>query len=354
MRIIDITIFSYKAKYIHGTYTMSGGRSADGWAETSPLGSDYLPSFFEGELAALKKLSEHVLGLDPRLPAVVNAAMDRVLLSNPAAKAVLDCACWDLYGKAVGLPTHVLLGGAVTPEMPDFKVVGVGDAQASVKHALAEVDKGVRVLQLKIGDNPVADARRAKAVSEAVPHDVVILADANAGWNLSQALTFVHELGQNAAKVILEQPCPRLKECAEVARRSCTPVILDECIFTVADLVEAHAAGITGFNLKLSRVGGITKARVMRDTAVALGMMVTIDDTWGCSFTTVQNIQLAATTPSKYLRGIDVYAEWTSPFVADVPRVKSDGHISVTELPGNGYSNVKLELLGDPLHQVSA
>lgn len=72
MRINEITVFSYRANYSHGVCTMSHGRvctgqmstavrirtddGLEGWAETAPLGSDYLPSSFTGELAALKEL----------------------------------------------------------------------------------------------------------------------------------------------------------------------------------------------------------------------------------------------------------------------------------------------------------
>lgn len=84
MQINDISVFSYDANYRYGTYSMSHGRLAkgqksivvriltddgtEGWAETAPLGSEYLPSSFTGELAALKELGPQVLGLDPDHP----------------------------------------------------------------------------------------------------------------------------------------------------------------------------------------------------------------------------------------------------------------------------------------------
>ena len=366
MRISEVSVFSYEAAYRFGTYTMSGGRAAkghraivvrvrtdeglEGWAETSPNGGDYLPSFFAGELAAVRELAEAVIGCDPCTPAVVDARMDRVLLSGMAAKSVLDFACWDVLGKAVDLPIHTLTGGQFAVDSPAFAVVGFGSPDSGVAQALGHVEAGVRALQLKAGDDPYDDARRVQAIREAVPAEVEVWTDANAGWNLSEALTFMRLLGPSST-VSLEQPCRTLADCAEVGRRAGVPVAVDECVFTVADLTTAHAAGMTGVNIKPGRVGGLTKAKLMRDVAVALDMLVTVDDTWGGALVTAQNLQLAATTRPERLRGVDVFSEFTEPLVADVPRMGEDGRVAHPTGPGTGVT-IDTELLGAPLFVV--
>ncbi|KAB8203953.1 enolase C-terminal domain-like protein [Aspergillus parasiticus] len=369
MRINDITVFSYSADYAHGTYTMSRGRVCtgqpsivvrirtddghEGWAETAPLGSDYLPSSFSGELAALKELGPVLLGLDPRSPVVINAAMDHVMMSGMAAKAVLDVACWDILGKAMQLPTATLLGGRLADDLSAFSVIGVGDPITGVEKARGELEKGLKAMQLKVGDDPLGDARRVKAIREAMPDSIELWADANGGWNLDQALRFCRALGQDIT-VALEQPCRLLSDCAEVGRRTGLPITLDESIVTMADLVAAYTAGITGVNIKVSRVGGFTKARLLRDAAVALDMMVTIDDTWGCALTTAQNIQMAASTPRDKLRAVDLFAEWTSPAIAEIPRMQSTGLVTHPSLPGNGFGTIDIEILGEPLFSIKA
>ena len=104
----------------------------------------------------------------------------------------------------------------------------------------------------------------------------------------------------------------------------------------MADLTAAHAAGLAGVNIKPGRVGGLSKARLMRDTAVALDMLVTVDDTWGGALVTAQNLQLAATTRPARLRGVDLFSEFNEPLVADVPRMRSDGRIAHPTGPGTG------------------
>ncbi|KAI8715224.1 hypothetical protein NCS52_01029700 [Fusarium sp. LHS14.1] len=117
-----------------------------------------------GEFAALKELSPHILGLDPRSPAQVVAVMDGILMSGTAAKSIVDIACWDILGKAVGLPTSVLLGGSLTEELRAFSVVGLSDTATGVEKARAEVEKGAKAMQVKIGDDPLSDARRVTAI----------------------------------------------------------------------------------------------------------------------------------------------------------------------------------------------
>ncbi|CAI7652906.1 unnamed protein product [Penicillium manginii] len=363
MQITEVTVFTYKANYNYGTYTMSGGRVNDGepslvirirtdsgiegWAENAPLGSDYLPSSFTGELAALKELSPKILGLDPRSPASVAAVLDRHMLSGLAAKSIIDMACWDILGKSVGLPTHVLLGGNLAKEVPAFCVIGFGDPVSAVKKAKAEAAKGVIAMQLKVGDDPLEDACRIRAIYEALPKNVRLFPDANTGWNIEQAVTYCRALGQDIT-IPLEQPCRTLADSAEVGRRTGVPIIADEY------LVAAHKAGITGVNIKLSRVGGFTKARILRDTAVALDMMVTVDDTWGCALTTAQNTQLAASTRPDRLRAVDIYTEWTNPMIADVARMQPNGFVVPDDLPGNGFGTINQDILGEPLFTIVA
>ncbi|KAK2128955.1 enolase C-terminal domain-like protein [Fusarium oxysporum II5] len=331
----------------------TGAPPIEGWAKTAPLGSNYLPSSFAAEIAALKELGPLVIGRDPRSPAAIDVVMDRAMMAGTAAKAVINMACWDILGKATGLPTSALLGGSLTKNPPGFCVINFGDPETGVKDALAEAEKGFKFMQIKAGAvDPLSDAGRVKAIRKALPESVTAWADVNAGWNLDQALTYARALGQDIT-VPLEQPCRLTSHCAEVGRRTDLPIVMDEGIVIMLDLITAHAAGVTAINIKPSRVGGFTKARTLRDAAIALDIKVNIDDTWGCALTTAQNMQLAASTPPDRLRAVDLFTEWISPMIADVPRMQSDGRVDYTVLPGNGFGSVNLDMLGEPLFQVT-
>ena len=83
-----------------------------GWGECCPLGSAYLPAYALGVRSGLAEIAPKVIGMDPRDLMVLNRHMDAVLRGHPYVKAAIDVACWDILGKAAGLPCYQLLGGA--------------------------------------------------------------------------------------------------------------------------------------------------------------------------------------------------------------------------------------------------
>lgn len=365
MKIVKVQVFEYDAASVHGPHRMSHGRSAlahrslvvrlvtddglEGWAETCPNGRTYLPSFVEGERAALHVLGGAVVGLDPRNLGWLNAAMDEVLLGCNAAKSALDVACWDILGKATGLPVCELLGGRLQESFPLFVAVPVDSLESMAGHVGRDLDAGVRVFQVKVGDEPAADVARVRAVLEAAGPDSTVIADANGGWNLQSALLAARAL--DGLPVRLEQPCRTMADCAELRKHTGLPMILDECVVTMEDLVLAKlVAGAGGLNVKPSRLGGLTKARVIRDAAQGLRMTFTVDDPWGGALTTAQNAHLAASSDPDSLTAATFFSEWVAPLVASGPRA-SGGRGSAPDAPGLGVE-VDLALLGPAVLEV--
>lgn len=363
MLITDITVYTYDAAWVHGAYGMSHGRKSsaqpslvvriltdeglEGWAETCPHGRTYLPSSFETERAALTVLTSAVTGLDPRNLSAVNRAMDQAMLGVNAAKAVIDMACWDIFGRSVGLPVCDLLGGRLQADFPLFVAVPIDTLDTMAGHVERDYADGIRVFQVKVGDEWSGDVARVRAVLEAAGPDCSVIADANGGWNLNSALLAARAL--DGLPVRLEQPCATVAECAELRRHTSLPLILDECVVTVDDLLLArHTAGAGGINLKPSRVGGLTKARALRDAAQALRMTFTVDDTWGGALTTAQNAHLAASCNPENLTGATCFAEWIQPLVATFTPSGTPGRGAASNAPGLGVT-VDVDLLGEPL-----
>lgn len=106
-------------------------------------------------------------------------------------------------------------------------------------------------------------------------------------------------------------------------------------------------------NIKLSWVGGLTKACILCDAAVVLEMMVNVDDTWGCALTTAQNLQLAVSTCPDWLHAVDLFVEWTNPLITDIPCMQSNGRIVPADIPGNGLGVIDLNVLGEPLFTIA-
>lgn len=365
MKITSAAVYEYRVDYAHGAYTMSHGRTAtghpsfvlrlgtdteiDGWGEACPNGSTYSTSFFEGERAAVPRLVEAVLGMDPRDLAAMNAAMDAAMLGAPAAKCAVDAACWDILGKSVGLPVATLLGGIRQDSIALATSLPLSAPDDMAAYARKQRRAGVTNFQVKVGDDWREDIDRVEAVMAAVGSDTSVVVDANGGWSLQRALLAVARLRD--LPIHLEQPCATLAECAELRRHTDLPMILDESILTLADLALAKSVGIAGVNVKPQRVGGLSKARLLRDAAQALGMNIEVDDTWGGSLVTAQLSQLAASTDPQSFLVAAYFSDWTLPAISDAPAI-ADGGGTAAPLAGPGLGvDVDVSVLGAPTYE---
>lgn len=364
MRISRVDIFGYDLSYVHGEYVMSGGRvigrlastvvrittdeGLAGWGEVCPLGTTYLPAHAGGARAALEELAPAVVGLDPTNLAAVNDAMDAALLGHAYAKSPVDVACWDLLGQVAGLPVAALLGGIRQERFPLYIAVPLGPAAEMTDFVAARRAEGIRHFQLKIGGDPLEDAARIRSVAEGLEDGDRLVADANGGWRLRDALLAVRLL-EDVARVYLEQPCPTLAECRSVRAASPLPLVLDEVVSDVPSLLEASAiGGLAAINLKISKVGGLTKARALRDLAEGLGLALTVEDTWGGDLVTAGVAHLAATVRPDSLFTVSFMNDWTVEHIAGHRPRSVAGVGSAPTEPGLGVE-VDVEALGEPL-----
>ena len=94
-------------------------------------------------------------------------------------------------------------------------------------------------------------------------------------------------------------------------------MVYDEVVHDVATLLRAVREGGAGaFNLKVSKVGGLTKAKLMRDLAQDLGIQVTIEDTWGGDIVSATSAHLAASTRPESLLTVSFMNDWTNEHIA--------------------------------------
>jgi L-alanine-DL-glutamate epimerase-like enolase superfamily enzyme len=362
MRIAQVDVFGHELTYVHGTFELSGGRAAavesstlvrvttddglEGWGEACPLAGTYLPSFAGGVRAALAVLAPALLGADPRNLAEINARMDAALLGQAAAKSPLDVACWDIFGRATATPLATLLGGRVSDRLPLYLAVPLDTPDATRARVAEAWAQGIRRFQLKVGGDPRADVASVRAALEVTGDDGVVVADANGGWSLQDALIAARLL--EALPVYLEQPCRTLAECVHVRRATSLPLILDEVVTDAASLVAARDAGAGTVNLKLGKVGGLTRARLLRDLAQSLGVSLTIEDTWGGDVATAAVSHLAASTLPTALFSVSFLNDAVAEHVAGHQPRSHGGCGSAPDGPGLGIE-VDAAALGAPL-----
>ena len=96
-------------------------------------------------------------------------------------------------------------------------------------HVRARREEGIHHFQLKLGADPHDDARRVRAVLDATGDEDIVIADANGGWRLQDAVVAARLL-EGLDRVFFEQPCPTLEECLYVRQRTTLPMVLDEVI----------------------------------------------------------------------------------------------------------------------------
>jgi len=368
VKINSVDVFGYDLTYRHGSYVMSGGRSIDvlpstvvrirtdegidGFGETCPLGPAYLPGFAEGARAALSELAPALVGLDPLNLALVGEAMDRALRGHGYAKSAVDVACWDVLGKATGQSMATLMGGARQESFPLYVAIPLGPVDATVKAVRARLAEGIHRFQLKLGADPREDAERVTAVVEATGDGDVVVADANGGYRLQDAVVAARLL-EGSPRTYYEQPCASLEECLYVRRLTTLPMVLDESITDVQSLLRAWSAkGMEAINLKVSKVGGLTRARLIRDLAEQLGLRLTIEDAWGGDLVTAAVSHLAASTSPEALFTVSFMNDWTNEHVAGYQPRSENGVGRVPTGPGLGVE-VDVEQLGEPLFSIA-
>lgn len=363
-RIARVDVFNFTLTYVHGRYVMSGGRVIDaldstivrvttdtgiaGWGEVCPLGTTYLASHPGGARAALALLAPAVVGLDPTNLAAVNHAMDTALAGHEYAKSPIDVACWDILGRTLGTSVTTLLGGLRQARFPLYVAVPLGSPRQMTDFVLARRDEGIHRFQLKIGGDPAEDALRARQVVAATGDEDLVVADANCAWRLNHAITAAR-LMEDLPRLYFEQPCPTMEECIEVRKHTTLPMVYDEVVHDVPTLLRAVREGGAGaFNLKVSKVGGLTRARLLRDLAQELGVQVTIEDTWGGDIVSATSAHLAASTRPEALLTVSFMNDWTNEHVAGHEPRSVGGFGSAPAGPGLGIE-VDPAALGEPV-----
>jgi L-alanine-DL-glutamate epimerase-like enolase superfamily enzyme len=368
LKIENVTAYRVLLPFVDGPYSMSRGRSADGfdsvlvavttndgligWGETAPLGNFYAPAFPAGVPAGLAEIAPSLLGKDPRALSHIGRLMDTLFKGHPYIKSALDMACCDLAARAADVPLVTLLGGREGESVALYKVVTHGPVAAMVERAGGGVAAGFGRLQIKVGGDVREDIERVRAVRAAVPAETVVFCDANAGWTPFQARQFVD--ATRDIDYVFEQPCPTIAECLSVRRALDKPMVLDESVASLEDVLEIHrTSAADGLTLKISRLGGVTKTRQIRDVAVDLGFMITVEDTGGAEVDTAAMVHLSLSTPEERRLHTLAFHQWVTVRTAANAPVVRGSRISIPDGPGLGI-DVRRGLLGEPFLNLSA
>ncbi len=346
-----------------GSYKWSGGKSVNvfdstivgvetdsgltGFGEVCPLGPFYLPAYAEGVRAGLRELAPHLLGFNPLQLQVLNHRMDAALKGHPYVKSGIDIACWDLLGKACQLPVCELLGGRFGDAVRLYRAISQEAPEVMAAKVASYRAQGYSRFQLKVGGDPDTDIERIHAVRAMLPPGDRLVADANTGWTQHEAVRVVRAVRN--LDVYIEQPCLSYEECLAVRRLTDHPFVLDENIDGLDMLLRAKAdLAMDVVNLKISKLGGLTKIRQVRDLCVSMGIAMTLEDSWGGDITTAAIAHLAHSTPEPFrFTSTDFNSYVTVSNASGAPQ-RNNGWLSASATPGLG-TTPRFDLLGPPL-----
>ncbi len=360
MRITGINQYQVDLPLHEGSYKWSGGNSVSvfdstvvevetdagitGYGEVCPLGPAYLPAYAAGARAGIAELAPHLIGLDPTQLGLINQAMDRAMRGHPYVKSALDMACWDILGKASGLPVAVLMGGRHGDDFALYRAISQQSPEAMAESVQNYRSQGYTKFQLKVGGNPDVDIERIKVVAAGLQPGDVLVADANTGWTQHQAVRIADAVRD--VDVYIEQPCMRYEECLAVRQHTNRPFVLDEVIDDVAQVLRGYQdRAMDVINLKISKVGGLTKARQIRDLCVSLGIAMTIEDTWGGDIITAAIAHLAHSTPPELLFSSTDFNSYVTVSIAEGAPQRNHGRLGASTEPGLGIAP-RMEVLG--------
>jgi L-alanine-DL-glutamate epimerase-like enolase superfamily enzyme len=273
--------------------------------------------------------------------------MDTALLGHPYAKSAIDMACWDLLGKATGMPVCDLMGGRFGDHVALYRAISQQPPDAMAKNIGGYRDEGYTKFQLKVGGNADEDIERIKAARKILDNNEVLIADANTGWLMHDAARVVDAVRD--LDVYIEQPCKSYEECLTIRRRTARPFILDENIDGLQSLLRAHHDGAMDvINLKISKVGGLTKARQIRDLCVSLGIAMTIEDSWGGDIITAAIAHLSHSTPERFRFSATDFNSYVTVQTATGAPQRDNGNMIASNKPGLGIKP-DMKTLGEPV-----
>lgn len=367
MKIARISAYQVNLPLKEGSYKWSGGKSVDvfdstvvevetdsgqiGYGEVCPLGPFYLPAYGPGVRAGIKELAPHLIGMNPTELGPLNRMMDAALKGHAYVKSGIDMACWDLLGKVTGASVCDLTGGRYGDDFVLYRAISQQSPEAMAENVAGYRNQGYRRFQLKVGGDPDIDIQRIKKVAAELHAGEKLVADANTGWLMHEAARVVRAV--NDVDVYIEQPCLSYEECLSIRKRTDHPFVLDECIHGMPELLRAsNDQAMDVVNIKISKFGGLTKARLARDLCVSLGVAMTIEDSWGGDIITAAIASLAHSTPTELLFTSTDFNSYGTVSIAEGAPQRDNGRLAASTQPGLGIEP-RMDVLGKRVLEVS-
>jgi o-succinylbenzoate synthase len=225
--------------------------------------------------AAVTFMAPHLIGREIEAFDTLLESLHHAMVKNTTAKSALEIALYDLKAQAASLPLYRMLGGTQTHFKTDI-TISMNGIDEMITDAYKAVALGYDTLKIKIGSDPIQDAKRVTEIARALGEDITLRLDANQGWSAEESVDLLLAL-ENAGIIaeFIEQPVSAedIEGLKYIKERVQTPVLADESVFSLHDahrLLEKEA--VDYINIKLAKTGGISHALKLADLCQSYGV----------------------------------------------------------------------------------
>lgn len=268
------------------------------------------------------------------------ARLDRAVVGNSGAKALLDIALHDLAARARGVSVATLLGGRLHTHLPTDASIAFGDPEDAAEQARRAVRDGYRVVKVRVGSDARGDERRLVAIRAAVDAEpdgdqVTVAADANGTWEPKEAVRRLRRWEPFRLGWI-EQPVPAhdFAGLRFVRERVDIPVMADESAQGPREVLQLISMGAVDMvHFKLIKAGGLAPMRRMMAIAETAGVPYMVGQMDEGMLATAAAVHAAAASHARHFEVHGYKRVGSQPFRGlQVDR----GQVVVPSLPGLG------------------
>jgi galactonate dehydratase len=359
VKVTHFDVFPVNAHWRTWVFVRLGTDSGlTGWGEATLVFGD------SAVLGALEDLREFVIGIDPlRIEDFWSTRFYRTIFHGPSfysAVAGIEHALWDLTGKALGVPVHKLIGGAVRDSVRMYAntwFLGARTPEEYAERAASVCAAGWDAIKFDpLPGSMLAASRqelraavdKVRAVREAVGPEVDVLIECHGRLSPESAIRFADAI-VDYRPMWIEEPVPahNPKATRKVRAHTAVPVATGERLATrwqYRELLELEAADI--IQPDMTQVGGLLEARKVADLAALHGVTVAPHCPRGPIATAV-GVHCSVTMPNflilEYatdIGGVDWRQELT-----ETPEEILGGRVTLPTAPGLGVELIESELV---------
>ena len=279
-----------------------------------------------------------LLGMDIADLDAVMTKLHGCMQKNTSAKAAVDMALYDLWGKLYKAPVYRLLGGSRREFETDI-TISVNPVEEMVRDSLDAVRRGYTILKVKVGREGLKDVERIEEIRKAVGPKIALRVDANQGWSAKEAVRIIRAMED---KNLEEQPVNAhdLMGMKLVTGAVYTPILADESVFSAEDavtIIRERAADL--INIKLMKTGGIWGALKICSIAETFGVECMIGCMLESKLAVTAGAHLAAA------KSIITRADLDGPSLCKVDPFEGgpqflENRIVMTDAPGLGITGI--------------